>query len=148
MKRSPMKPGTKPLERKTALKAKAPMARGSSRMRTSKPKSEKPKRIAHAGDERFLEVCRGQRCYLAIPGVCNHDPETVVPCHSNSASRGKGIGMKAPHRFTVPGCFVCHAAIDSGSKLGKEERRLIWEQAYARWEQDRLKLYPELLGEK
>lgn len=122
-----------PLRSTSTLKASKPMARGTSRMRASKPKSEKPKRAERAGDERYLAMCRGQRCWLLVPGIAYHDPETVVPCHSNSLARGKGMGMKADHRYTVPGCYLCHMAIDQGKDLSKDERLAIWENAYEKW---------------
>lgn len=129
--KSPMKPGTKP------LLARAPMVRGQARMRTSKPKADKPKRAARNAGPDYLAMCRGQPCYLLVPGVAAHPIDTVVPAHSNSLARGKGMGMKAPDIFTVPGCMECHSAIDSGKDLAKEERREIWEAAYIRWEIDR-----------
>lgn len=132
MKRSEIKRKT-PLRSTSTLQVSKPMARGGARMRASKPKSEKPKRAARAGDERYLAMCRGQRCWLLVPGVSYHNPETVVPCHSNSLARGKGMGMKAPHEFTVPGCMVCHQEIDQGALLTKEERADIWESAYEKW---------------
>lgn len=82
-------------------------------------------------DKAMLEACRGQDCWLAIPGVCQGDVATVVPCHRNE---GKGMGLKVPDVFTVPGCLHCHSAYDSGRHLTREEKRAIWNAAYERWQ--------------
>lgn len=84
---------------------------------------------------RYLQACRGHRCYLVVPGVCSSYPgdPTVVPCHSNQAKHGKGMAHKALHKFTVPGCMACHAWIDQGP-ASKEEKFALWDAAYARWE--------------
>lgn len=121
----------------------APMARGTSRMRNSKPASEKPKRAARNAGPNYLAMCRCQRCYLTIAGICNHDSATVVACHSNQAQHGKGMGMKALDVFTVPGCACCHREIDQGGQFTKAEKFAIWDAAYQQWEVDRKKLFPE-----
>lgn len=84
-------------------------------------------------DKAMLEACRGQDCWLAIPGVCQGDVATVVPCHSNQQEHGKGMGIKARDEFTVPGCRSCHAETDQGRLFTKEEKRAIWNAAYERW---------------
>lgn len=69
-----------------------------------------------ADGSKYLAACRGEPCYLRVPGICRLNPldETVVPCHENSLSAGKGMGLKANHARTVPGCFWCHAWLDQG----------------------------------
>jgi hypothetical protein len=120
------------------MKQGKPMARGTSRMRATKPASEKPKRAARATGEDKL--CRGQPCYLAVIGTCTRDIATVVPCHSNQARHGKGTSLKALDIYTVPGCRACHAEIDQGRRFTKAEKFAIWDVAFARWEVDRSKL--------
>lgn len=119
------------MKRKTQLKSHKPMARGTVRMRSVKPKSEKPKRAARETGEHKL--CIGQPCYLLVPGIANHDRQTVVGCHSNEIALGKGKGIKTPDIYSVPGCHACHMEIDQGAHLTKYERRAIWRSAYARW---------------
>ena len=97
---------------------------------TFKRKAPK-KREGH--DKRMLAACRGERCYLRVPGVCLLAPETVVPCHSNEQEHGKGMGIKARDEFTVPGCFECHAWLDQGS-APREEKFGVWRAAYRAWE--------------
>ncbi|MFM0506669.1 DUF1364 family protein [Paraburkholderia sp. RL17-373-BIF-A] len=66
---------------------------------------------------KYLAACRGEPCYLRVPMVCplNPNDETVVPCHENSLAAGKGMGIKAAHDRTVPGCFWCHRWLDQGN---------------------------------
>ena len=111
----------KPLER-TAF---APKQGGSSLLRTTPLKRSPLKRKARKKrawhDKRMRDACRGQICYLRVPGVCPYrDPEeTIVPCHSNFSEHGKGGARKADDKFTVPGCFWCHAWLDtSGARHG------------------------------
>lgn len=57
-------------------------------------------------------AAQGQDCTLALPGICNHDPATVVLCHSNSLADGKGMGLKAPDTEACFGCSSCHDVLD------------------------------------
>lgn len=61
---------------------------------------------------------RGQPCMFAIPGICNHDPETVALCHIRDES--KGLGNKANDYSAGFGCHACHEAIDQ-HKLSAED---------------------------
>ena len=116
----------KPLQRKTALQSTKPMQR--SAMKRTAPK----KRAGHA--KTYLEACRGELCFIRIPGVCIGGVDTTVPAHSNQQIHGKGMGLKAHDRFTVPACHACHAEIDQGSRFTREEKFSLWDAAYARWE--------------
>lgn len=95
------------------------------------------KRPTVAEGSKYLAACRGEPCYLRVPGVCRLNPldDTVVPCHSNQARHGKAGGMKAKNEFTVPGCMWCHAWIDQNwvgtPRLLKFD---VWDRAYAAWE--------------
>lgn len=129
------------LKRKTPLKSHKPMARGATRMRQHKRVADKPKRAARENaDKHLADLCRGQCCYLLIPGHFCGARETVVPCHSNQIRHGKGKGLKAHHRYTVPGCAACHRELDQGARFTKEEKFGIWDAAYARWEPVRERL--------
>ena len=88
----------------------------------------------------YPRLCWGQQCYLMLKHVVIHNPATVVPAHSNQARHGKGMGLKASDIFTVPACYACHAEIDQGRMLSKEQKFAAWDAAYARWEKDREKL--------
>jgi hypothetical protein len=89
MKRSAMKPSTKPMKR-TAMKK-------------SRPKTSKIRQSA-----------KGQKCTLKIEGVCTNETETVVWAHSNETEDGKGIGIKARDEEGCFACFSCHAWYDGG----------------------------------
>ena len=45
---------------------------------------------------------------MRIPGVCNHDPETVVLAHLG----GGGMSLKQPDLLGAFCCSTCHDEID------------------------------------
>jgi len=100
---------------------------------TFKRKAKK-KREGH--DKRMLAACRGERCYLRVPGICIPASDTVVPCHSNEQQHGKGMGIKARDEFTVPGCWACHVWLDQGS-APRDLKFSVWRTAYREWEPKR-----------
>jgi hypothetical protein len=128
-----------PLQRKTPLKRgswnTSPSAKTIERRGEMKRRVKKP---TVAEGSKYLEACRGEPCYLHIPGVCCWDWETVVPAHSNQSIHGKGMGIKAAHRYTIPACFTCHAWLDRGSapRWAKEHAfnvaLAVWEPVRAR----------------
>jgi hypothetical protein len=85
-----------------------------------------------AEGSKYLAACRGEPCYLRVPGVCCGRIDTVVPCHSNQSKHGKGLGKKAKHEFTVPGCFTCHSWLDQGDAL-RETKVLTFDTALGLW---------------
>lgn len=54
---------------------------------------------------------RGQKCTLAIPGICNCDPDTTVLAHLPSET--KGAGNKSHDFFAVFSCSECHYHLDN-----------------------------------
>jgi hypothetical protein len=46
-----------------------------------------------------------------LPCIRCGNPDSQA-AHSNSAKHGKGRGIKADDRYTVPLCYSCHAAFD------------------------------------
>ena len=129
-----------PLTRKTPLRAGgarlssgtgAPLARQPKLQRAAIKRRAPKKRAGH--EPKYLAACRGEPCYLQIPGVCRGERDTVVPCHANWSDYGKGMGIKAPDIYTVPGCARCHACLDQGMTLTKAEKKATWEWAYTRW---------------
>jgi len=62
---------------------------------------------------KLTESARGQNCQVRIPGICNHDPRTVVLAHIN----GAGMGMKAPDIHGAYCCSDCHDVLDGRTKM-------------------------------
>jgi len=61
---------------------------------------------------------------------CGVSDGTVVAAHSNQLRDGKGRGLKA-HDYRIASlCFTCHAELDQGSKMTKQERIEMWEEAH------------------
>jgi hypothetical protein len=48
---------------------------------------------------------------VRLPGVCNHNSETVVLAHYRLAGVS-GMGMKSPDIIGAWACSACHDAID------------------------------------
>lgn len=61
-----------------------------------------------------------------------HGNGTITAAHSNQLRDGKGRGIKA-HDYRVAFlCFSCHAELDQGTRLSKEDRTAMWEEAHRR----------------
>lgn len=109
------------------------LRRGNSQLKRTPFKRRSPrKRAGH--NVTMRNACRGQPCYLQVPGICLGAVgiETVVPCHSNDPKHGKAMGLKANDIYTVPGCMACHQWLDQGP-APKQLKRDTWESAYRRW---------------
>ena len=52
--------------------------------------------------------------------------------HSNQSVHGKAKALKSSDVFTAALCETCHAAIDQGSHLTREQRVDIWGNAWRR----------------
>lgn len=112
--------------------------------KTALRRTEIKKRIRKptvAEGKRFIDACRGEECYLRVPGVCcsiGWSHESVVDCHSNQMRHGKAGALKAENRYTVPGCAPCHKWIDQNTVgTPKQEKFDVWDRAYEEWEQVR-----------
>ncbi|MGU7784903.1 nuclease domain-containing protein [Burkholderia sp. PU8-34] len=95
------------------------------------------KRAAVADGSKYLAACRGEPCFLRVPGVCRLNPidDTVVPCHSNQSRHGKAGWLKAKNEFTVPGCMWCHAWIDQNrAGTPRQVKFDVWDRGYEAWE--------------
>jgi len=60
---------------------------------------------------KIRQSAKGETCTFNLPGVCNHNPETVVLCHAPHPD--KGMGLKGPDTWAAYGCSDCHAAMDN-----------------------------------
>lgn len=54
---------------------------------------------------------RGRGCMVRLPGVCNHNSETVVLAHVRLIGVS-GMGLKADDLLGAWACSACHDAID------------------------------------
>lgn len=97
MKRSPLKRSLAPMKR-------IPMKRTSSLKR-----SRGKRRAAQAP---ITGMAQGESCLIRIPGTCNGDPATTVPCHFRLAGLS-GAGYIPDALFVAWGCSACHQYVDS-----------------------------------
>lgn len=127
MRRTPMKPGTKPLKRTGFAPKAKPVAgllrtanlgksafQAPSTVKPAKPlkarKSQRPKMT------KIRASARDQECTLRFPGICNQRTDTTVLCHSNQLKDGKGMGLKAPDTKAAYGCSACHDVLDGRAR--------------------------------
>ena len=76
-------------------------------------------------NKKLLEIARQFPCQN-----CGIQDGTVVAAHSNQLRDGKGKGIKA-HDYRIAAlCYKCHMELDQGSKLSKQERIELWEEAH------------------
>ena len=76
-------------------------------------------------NKRLLEIARNFPCQH-----CGIDDGTVVAAHSNQLRDGKRKGIKASDYRIASLCFKCHAELDQGKNLSKQERLEMWEEAH------------------
>ena len=63
---------------------------------------------------------------------CGIMDDTIVAAHSNQLRDAKGVGIKS-HDYRISYlCSMCHARIDNGKELSREERIELWENAHRR----------------
>lgn len=73
----------------------------------------------------LLDAARGQPCMY-----CGVEDDTVVAAHSNQSRHGKGMSIKAHDCFVAFLCARCHYQLDQGSKLTRQERQELWQEAH------------------
>lgn len=74
---------------------------------------------------KLLEVVRESPCQ-----ICGAQDGTVVAAHSNQLRDGKGRSIKSHDYRLAACCFTCHAMLDQGNKLSRDQRRDMWEDAH------------------
>lgn len=138
MRNSTFKQRSKPLAR-TGFKRKEPGAfkaqldRNTQTLVRNASMKTRRKRVTVAAGAKYLAACRGEPCYLNVKCArCDWADPTVVPCHDNRLSAGKGMGLKASHERTLPGCMLCHAWLDQGT-ASREEKFARFDAGFARW---------------
>lgn len=60
--------------------------------------------------DKYTKSAKGETCTVRIPGVCNHNPATVVFAHIN----GGGMARKRSSIHGAYACSECHAFLDGG----------------------------------
>ena len=87
-------------------------------------------------DKSLLKLAQGEECLLKVPEICQGGVETILACHSNHGSDGKGMGQKASDAATVWGCAACHKWLDQGP-ASKDVKGKAFQDAqfaqYAEW---------------
>jgi hypothetical protein len=115
----------------------ATLSRGTGISRAAKPMKRTSRKPTVAEGSKYIAACRGEECYLRVPGVCvsvGWASPCVVDCHSNQLRHGKGRGIKADNIFTVPGCGPCHRWIDQNEcGTPKQVKFDVWDRGYERW---------------
>jgi len=76
-------------------------------------------------NKKLLQIVRECPCQ-----VCGIEDGTVVAAHSNQMRDGKSISMKSNDYRIAAMCYNCHSNLDQGSKLTREERVDMWENAH------------------
>lgn len=66
--------------------------------------------MTRISSKKYLAGSRGQPCTFRIPGYCNNDWTTVVPCHIRDGHTGGA--QKASDLSVANGCSGCHFAFD------------------------------------
>jgi len=109
MRRTPLKPGAKPMKRTGFANRGTGLLRvASAQMKARKGSRPKTTKIRASA--------RDQECTLRFPGICNQRTDTTVLCHSNQLKDGKGMGLKAPDTKAAYGCSACHDVLDGRAR--------------------------------
>jgi len=79
---------------------------------------------------KLRKSAKGRECQIRIPGICNHNNETVVLCHLG----GAGMGTKNHDIFGAFGCSACHDVVDGRVNRGlfPQERKMWFYEAMVR----------------
>lgn len=76
-------------------------------------------------NRKLLDLLRESPCQ-----ACGKSDGTIVAAHSNQLRDGKGRGLKAHDYRTASLCFTCHAELDQGKSMSRQERIDMWEEAH------------------
>lgn len=79
---------------------------------------------------RITESARGEDCQVRIPGICTHDPATVIWSHARWGAAGRGKAIKATDAAGAYACTSCDAVYDGQRKppegMTREQVDLDW----------------------
>ncbi|SEN66015.1 DUF968 domain-containing protein [Halomonas caseinilytica] len=90
------------LERRTPLRAKAPMARKREKRQPVQKARRKPQKDQRFRSERYLRFVRGLPC--CVCGAPADDAHHVIGLHWGLS----GMSTTAPDSYTMPVCRTCH----------------------------------------
>jgi hypothetical protein len=76
-------------------------------------------------NRKLLDLLRESPCQ-----ACGKSDGTIVAAHSNQLRDGKGRGLKSHDYRTASLCFTCHAELDQGKSMSRQERIEMWEEAH------------------
>lgn len=83
---------------------------------------------------KIRQSAKGEDCAIRYPGVCNHNPETVVWSHVNGIRYGKGFAKKSLDELGAYACSRCHAVYDGQAPrpegMTQEQAELWWWQGH------------------
>ena len=88
-------------------------------------------------DRGWLDLTYAFPCYLRLP-CC--EGGAGEPAHSNQPRHGKGGAIKAHDCFVVPACRACHREFDQGKTMTRDEKRDLWDAAFAEYLPEAMKL--------
>ena len=85
---------------------------------------------------KIRKSARGQQCQIRLPGLCSHNPETVVLAHYRLAGTC-GMGMKPNDIQAAYACSLCHDAADGRLKtdLSRDEIQTAFAEGVMRTQQ-------------
>lgn len=64
---------------------------------------------------KLRKAAKGRECQVRVPGVCSHDPSTVVLAHYRMSGQN-GTGIKPSDVSGAHACYFCHMAVDGQIK--------------------------------
>ncbi len=67
-----------------------------------------------ASQRKITSRARGKECQIRLPGICDGNPETTVPCHYRMPGLS-GAGYIPDAIFVAWGCHACHAYVDTNN---------------------------------
>lgn len=82
-------------------------------------------KFAYIRSKALLTACREIPCQH-----CGVADGTVCAAHSNQARHGKGRSIKASDIYVASLCTKCHADLDQGAQMTREERAGMWDNAH------------------
>ena len=84
----------------------------------------------HYRNRKLLDLAYQLECMVQLPGCMGG--QASEPAHSNQSRHGKGGSLKAHDCFWAAACHACHAELDQGRTMTREEKFECWQRAHER----------------